>query len=589
MELSEICYLILCKGLGIFLNDLRNPKEIIDDFFKRILGKNIRYVWNMNEYTDVCQRGLDETDEEESVSTMCCGRRARSKTRLNRSADDHRRREKVQAFPDEHAADIAFRHLLDCCLKPKARQAMLRRAERRVAKSVLAYERNLIKRKTLPQCASIRGDDHLAKAKKAYGAGLRAAEKTLAYWELRDGERKALDTSSQVLYDIISATCALNESLIADGVDRSLKAGLEALNDEENGDESAMREAVEIKLERILNRAADMLRKNGADNSFFSMTKEEFRKHFRLTISCGEDLRNTLNEIMTAARKGAESAVGKDSVNLNPTIREALEKLLRQLEDRARNAMKDPERVGRHCLNFLKFETTSIFKKTLSINSTVASGEGWTKIQREIGIRLRNLRDIQEVIVSRSREGFKPLFWGLKKWETDEARWQGSGANVNTNELATKLPELGGKAKTTGAVNYKGFDALFCEALRVHNRWLTTTHFCEIIKDKTGQKIKASESAYPEDDGLRNQTTEDLPDPASHKFDDDLDRIHRIDRLIRKQDKKLREFWNAVRRNRDNYEMALQELREAGWSDSKISRIKNDFLKLLPKEGLREK
>jgi hypothetical protein len=544
MALSEICYLILHEGLGTTLKKLSNPKEIMGKFLIRILGKkNARYV-----------------------------------TDSSITADDHDRQEKIQAFPDEHAAEKGYDYFRECCLSPTARTAILRRAERRVAKNVLAYERERIDKKTSMRGDSIHGDAQPAKVQEACKAALNAAEKILAYYELREGERKALDASSQVFYEVISSAYALNDVLITETAQSALEAGLEALGDEDDEDKSGIRNAVATKLEKTLNETADVLKKHIADKSFLSMPKEELRTHLRLTVSCGEGSRNILNEITTAARKGAESALGKDNVNLNPALREALEKWLGELETRIKKTVGDQKRVGEHCLNFLKAETTKIIKKALRQNVTVQSEKDWEKIERQIRIHLRDLKK-NKVIVARRRKGFKENFYGLKKWETDEARWLHSGANVDITELAEKLPELSGKAETSGSAPYAGFDALFCAALIVLGRWLTTSHFFGIIKCKTGQIIEVRD-----DDDVPNQSVEDSPDAASLQFDKDLERINMIDRLPVNKD--LREFWNAVRQNWNHYDVAVKTLKEAGWSDSKISRNKKEFLILLKEAGL---
>ncbi len=586
MELSEICYLILIKGLGI-LKDLKNGEQIAKRFLTAVLGKKyIHYVWEGNGPFDILQESVDKEDEENSASTLRSGEKAQPKTDSLKTSNNHGEQKKgsLQAFPDEGSVDLAYGCLLEYCLLPGRRTSILRRAERRIAKSELASAKEWITKKTSTPDDSIHGEAQRALLQEACESALRAAEKVLDYYELRAEERKALDASSQVFWEIISTACRFDKALITETVQWALEAGLEAVNDKEDEDKSGMRDAVAIKLEKTFNRVFKILRKRVRENPHFQMSEAEFQRHLGLAVTCGEETQDTLNEVIAAARQGAERALSGASPNPHRSIRRILEKRLEKLEDRMASAIADPKRVGKHCLNFLKFEISSVRRKALRANVTVFSEDAWSRIERQTRDHLRNLRDDQKVIISQGRKGFKQLFWGLKDWETDENRWLlRSDGDVGIAELAMKLPELIGKAKTTGAAAYQCFDQLICQALHVHGRWLMTSNFYEIIKYKTGHITKRSESKLRDDGRGRNQSVAHLPDHESHRFDRDFERVDMIDKLP--MDEKLREYWNVIRQNWNQYHVALKTLKEAGWNYSQIRRNQKKLIKLLAKTG----
>ncbi len=71
---------------------------------------------------------------------------------------------------------------------------------------------------------------------------------------------------------------------------------------------------------------------------------------------------------------------------------------------------------------------------------------------------------------------------------------------------------------------------------------------------------------------------EDLP-AASESFIRDLERVDFIDKLL--MDQELRAYWNVVRQNWNRYDVAMEALKEAGWTDYRIRKNKNKFLELI--------
>jgi len=173
------------------------------------------------------------------------------------------------------------------------------------------------------------------------------------------------------------------------------------------------------------------------------------------------------------------------------------------------------------------------------------------------------------------------LFWGLKEWETDDDRWRVSSGYVDVVELAAKLPECSGKPKTTGLFNYDCCDLWTVEMLRIRGQWLKRRYVDEIVLIKASQIPQVCEISVGNDYLRQSSIPEHLPDESSLNFVRVLEGVDIMDKLP--MDDQLRQFWNAVRENRIDYQVAVKVLEARGWDKDKIKSQKNKLLRVIAK------
>lgn len=556
MQLPEIVYRILKDGMGC-LDSIFKDLEEWRAFLAHFLGTEVlRHVWYLPRSGGVnsrrALRGHVAADPSDSATT------APPKVR--------------EQGPAEYASLVAFAHFSDTLLRKLLKKALLRRAERRVAKNVVSRAKKESTDKSRTSWESGLTSAERGQLKEVLRAGFGAAEKALDTTECREAEKAAQQDALEVLWEFLSQR-PREPRMIEETISAALERGMDTLPEGDSENDQQLRAAVAATLENWLSTIECRLKK-----SVLPLT--DIRELQRLAkwrpSTEGED--HGTGELVSAAfLHGARKVMSAHGLPAHGPIRDAVEARLNDFRHRLTESLADPNRVGKHAANFLKSEVSRVKKRALHRARRVPINDPGERIVRQVKARLRKLRDAG-VVISRRQPGQRELYWGRPEWKPDEDRWARSTSVVDEAALAAKLPEFGGKAETSGLIDYARLDSFLPDMLRHHGRWLMTKHFCNVVKLKTTVPFTREEgTAETEGEGWRDPII-DVADPRSLQFTRDLE----VNDILDKEpmSKGLREYWTAVKRYPDDYPLALQELKAKGWNDEKIAKCKKTLLSM---------
>jgi len=316
MDVREFCHRVLNEGLGS-LERLPNFREIVEGFLYAVLGPScMNYVWWKRRCGNSWQEspasakvdgniGASSLDPEDAPSEMI------ESPNVSMELGEEKG-QGAQALFEEPVMQEAYKCLMDKCLHPMKRAAIIRRAERRVVKNQLAYARKSTGGKASVRHRSRQEHPGQINLIKAFEAGLTTAEQILAYRESLEAEKNALAEGLQVFSEIISGAHSVDEFVIEEAVRSALDLGLETLNCLEGQVKADVQDAVAIKLEKAWDKAGKTLRKSLRQDIPIPRAIDEILEHFGQAARWGEQSLDTLEVVMEAVRTGAERVLKKD-------------------------------------------------------------------------------------------------------------------------------------------------------------------------------------------------------------------------------------------------------------------------------------
>ena len=368
------------------------------------------------------------------------------------------------------------------------------------------------------------------------------------------------------------AECDL--SVIDDAFQAAFEAGMDRANGGDPDVDKQNRTSVEQNLKNFLKQIKGGFGKSGLPvtdiRELWSLAKRD--------PEADPEVPRIGDQVTVAFLKGAEFAMRERGLVTDGPLWLAVESSLNDFRVQLEESLCDANRVGTQALNFLKSETSSIRKKALKTTPCVPIQDAGTRIDRQVKQHLRILRDKGILISRRGPNRKDDLFWGLKKWGTDEDFWAKSTAIVDEAELAAGLPEFGGRPKTNGLIDNARLNTYLPMILRRHGLSLMTRHFCNVVKLKTTVPVTREERIVDTEKEYCCDLISELADPRSTQFSHELEVCDMMDKEPIGEE--LRDYWATVRRYPDNYLLALEELKVRGWENNQITKCKSSLLKL---------
>ena len=577
MQVWEILYGILHHGMK-FLKECLTSDDIYSDFLAEILGRGcLKYLTRPLEASRKPDR---ETSRAARVSR---NRRASNmvstpvqisiptESLADKEQPGERRRTIVE-LRHEDAMEMAYSYLIESLVNPRRRRAVLRRAERRVAKNEVAYAEKC----RVTQIA--RQPCRLGELEDVIRAGFCAAGTALKENEMRAIKKEAQTAAVKSLWRVLSEL-DWDMSMIEDALAEALNAGMYTVRDDNQDKGLETRGAVQASLEDFLNRIETSLRKS-------VLPLKEVRQLRTLAEGDPEadgESTSTVDLVTGAFLKGAEFAARQRGYPIDGPMWKVVLGRLTHFSERLEKSLVDPKRVGTKALDFLRSEIATVKKKAWQRALPVPIKGEEERIARQVRIHLGDLEKKGHV-VSRRKKGVRGDFWGLSGWGKDKSRWDRTSTEVDTAELAEQLPVYGGEPKTTGSIDYGRLDTFLPLILRHHDRWLLVKHLSKVIFSITRSPVFRAGDDTEDDEMNWRDPIENLEDPSAHRFVRDLEILDVIEK--EKMSGDLQEYFGAVRRHRGNYQHCLEELEGKGWQDWRIKKAKSELLSVLHKVKL---